>query len=80
MEARNYLNRNGSEEKLKNSGQIGLAGQGGMMYQGNRKPSIEQRYKSHLRGQDAPGGQVGLVRNQSKPALQLPEIKNNFGK
>ena len=57
MEARQYLNRNGSEEKLKNSGSVGLAGQGGMnLYQGNRKPSIEQRYKSHLRGQDVPGG------------------------
>ena len=30
LEARQYLNRNGSEEKLKNSGSVGLAGQGGM--------------------------------------------------
>jgi len=69
MEARQYLNRNGSEEKLKNSASVGLGGQAGMnLYQANRKPSIEQRYKSHLRGQDAPN-QVGLVRNPSKPAL-----------
>ena len=35
---------------------------------------MEQRYKSHLRGQDAP---QGMVRNQSKPALQLPDIHSS---
>lgn len=52
------LNKKSSEEKLSgNNNQF--------IYQ-NRKPVIEQRYKSHLRGQEVP---QGLNRNQSKPAL-----------
>lgn len=63
--ARQMLNKKSSEEKLhsQHSGQI--------MY--NKRQPVEQRYKSHLRGQDVP---QGMVRNQSKPALQLPEIHN----
>ena len=56
--ARQMLNKKSSEEKLhsQNSGQF--------MY--NKRQPVEQRYKSHLRGQDVP---QGMVRNQSKPAL-----------
>jgi hypothetical protein len=49
------LIKKSSEEKLSNN----------QFIYSNRKP-IEQRYKSHLRGQEAP---QGLNRNQSKPAL-----------
>ena len=49
---------------------------GGGLYNGGRKASIEQRYKSHLRGSEV-NNQVGLIRNQSKPTLQLPEIINS---
>lgn len=57
------LNKKASEEKLHNNSII----------YNNRKP-IEQRYKSHLRGADVP---QGMNRNQSKPALQLPDIHNS---
>lgn len=71
------LNRKGSEEKMQSLGQgLQMAGNQGLMYSGSRKASIEQRYKSHLRGQEA-HNQVGLIRNQSKPTLQLPEIINS---
>lgn len=73
------LNRKGSEEKLAGLGPgLQMAGNQGLMYSGSRKASIEQRYKSHLRGQEAVG-MSGLVRNQSKPTLQLPEIINSAG-
>ena len=54
------LNKKASEEKMISNN---------ILYQ-NKKP-IEQRYKSHLRGQDVPSS---MIRNQSKPTLQLPEI------
>jgi hypothetical protein len=56
--ARNMLNKKSSEEKLHSNS---------IMY--NQRKPIEQRYKSHLRGQDVP---QGMVRNQSKPTLELP--------
>lgn len=58
--ARNMLNKKASEEKMISNN---------ILYQ-NKKP-MEQRYKSHLRGQDVPSS---MIRNQSKPTLQLPEI------
>jgi len=56
--ARNMLNKKGSEEKLPSSG---------ILYN-KQKPQYEQRYRSHVRGAEAPG----MIRNQSKPALELP--------
>lgn len=48
------LHRKGSEEKMQSLGQgLQMAGNQGLMYSGSRKASIEQRYKSHLRGQEA---------------------------
>jgi len=58
------LNKKGSEEKLHSGG--------GMLY--NQRKQIEQRYKSHVRGQDAPG----MIRNASKPTLELPQIHNTI--
>lgn len=55
--------------------QIPKVGSNGQLYSGNLKSSIERRYKSHLRGQDA-SIQAGLIRNHSKNTLQLPEIIN----
>jgi len=59
------LNKKGSEEKLPSAG-------GGMLY--NNKKNYEQRYRSHIRGQDGPG----MIRNQSKPTLELPAIHNSM--
>lgn len=72
----NLMNRKASEEKFSNGGDRNVMGIG--MARGGRN-AIEQRYKSHLRGQDVPH-QVGLIRNASKPTLQLPEINNVSGK
>ena len=72
------MNRKASEEKMQGLGQgiNNLNSGSGLLYSGSRKASIEQRYKSHLRGSEV-NHQVGLIRNQSKPALQLPEIVNS---
>jgi hypothetical protein len=73
------LNRKASEERMQNAQGIGQGispMNGGGLYNGSRKASIEQRYKSHLRGSEV-NNQVGLIRNQSKPTLQLPEIINS---
>ena len=72
------MNRKASEEKMQGLGQgiNSLNSGSGMLYSNSRKASIEQRYKSHLRGSEV-NHQVGLIRNQSKPALQLPEIVNS---
>ena len=73
-----YLNRKASEEKFQNNQGLGV-GQlaSGGLYSGQRKGSIDQhRYKSHLRGQENPHN-VGLIRNPSKPTLQLPEINSS---
>ncbi len=59
------LNKKGSEEKLHSGG--------GMLY--NQRKVIEQRYKSHVRGQEVPGG---MIRNASKPTLELPQIHNSI--
>ena len=58
------LNKQSSQEKLHNAGSI--------LY--SNKNSIQQRYKSHLRGADVP---QGMLRNASKPSLQLPEIHSS---
>lgn len=42
------LNKKGSEEKLHSGG--------GILY--NQRKPIEQRYKSHVRGADVPGGMI----------------------
>ena len=60
------LNKKGSEEKLPSGG--------GMLY--NQRKPLEQRYKSQARGQEV----QGLVRNQSKPSLELPAIHNSIVK
>mmetsp|Transcript_17865 Transcript_17865/g.30338 ORF Transcript_17865/g.30338 Transcript_17865/m.30338 type:complete len:198 (+) Transcript_17865:1865-2458(+) len=83
------MNRKASEEKFSNQdsrgnmiGGMGMAvGQVGQQY-GGRRQIIEQRYKSHLRGQEPQHAMhpVGLIRNPSKPTLQLPEISSITGK
>ena len=62
------MNRKASEDKFSNGDSranmmgIGMA-QGGAYSGGRGGRIIEQRYKSHLRGQDVPHHQVGLIRN-----------------
>jgi len=69
------MNRKASEEKFQSN--PGMAVGSGNLYGQNRKASIDQhRYKSHLRNQEA-NHNVGLIRNQSKPTLQLPEINSS---
>jgi hypothetical protein len=69
------MNRKASEEKFQSN--QGMAVGSGNLYGQNRKASIDQhRYKSHLRNQEA-NHNVGLIRNQSKPTLQLPEINSS---
>ena len=59
--ARQMLNKKSSEERLP---------RGGILY---NQGKLEQRYKSHVRGSEVPG----MVRNQSKPTLELPSIHGN---
>lgn len=59
------LNKKGSEEKLHSGG-------GSILY--NQRKPLEQRYKSHARGSEVPSS---MIRNQSKPGLELPAIHNS---
>ena len=71
------MNRKASEEKFVNNQGMGVGQMGaGNLYGGARKASIDHRYKSHLRGQEV-NHNVGLIRNPSKPTLQLPEINSS---